>query len=37
MRKVQAFVAVEISPGPFLEEESLKDGLYGFRSLGIFC
>ena len=41
MKKVQAFVAVEITPGPFLEEESLKDGLYGFRypflSFSIFC
>ena len=41
LRKVEAFVAVEITPGPFLEEESLKDGLYGFRShflpVSIFC
>ena len=35
LKKVQAFVAVEITPGPHLEEESVKDGLYGFRSL--FC
>ena len=33
LNKVEAFVAVEITPGPYLEEESVKDGLYGFRFL----
>ena len=33
MKKVDCFVAVEITQGPHLEEESVKDGLYGFRSL----
>ena len=33
MKKVEAFVAVEITQGPHLVEESVKDGLYGFRNI----
>jgi len=33
MKKVDCFVAVEITQGPHLEEESVKDGLYGFRNI----
>ena len=33
MKKVDAFVAVELTQGPHLEEESVKDGLYGFRNI----
>ena len=33
LKKVEAFVAVEITQGPHLVEESVKDGLYGFRNI----
>ena len=32
-KKVEAFVAVEITQGAHLVEESVKDGLYGFRNI----
>ena len=33
MEKVEAYVAVEITSGPHLVEESVKDGSYGFRNI----
>ena len=33
MMKVEAYVAVEIAQGPHLVEDTVKDGLYGFRNI----
>ena len=33
LKKVEAYVAISISPGCHLVEESVKDGLHGFRNI----